>query len=975
MLRSHINLFARLGLIFSITMLLVVSSMLGQPVDNERLQANPTTKFRWFHSKTRNQVTTLLNAGYRLTDIEVVQASPLRLSGSMVRNSGDHQKAWRWYVGLTSQQVLDTAAKYTMRAIDIEVYRVNGKKRMAVAFVKNTGDQAALWSYFTDRTLGYLLDKAEETGSRILDLDTYRVNGQRYYSGVLIRNTGKNYKGWWVYNNRTGAELLALASQHNANIVDLERKGDNNYIAVLEKSSHPNFKDQFVLWRGESLGNITEIANHFGGRIVDLETYTRNGQRRFDLVLLDNTNALTTRIGNLLRSNIGGTVSPYDDDITKRGTTVGFRLKEIGGPVKASLQSNRKIYPASTNKIIEYWYVYRALLQNAANPASVLQNGTWRRCKISDGVNCPNSSNVSVGCDSLVTLRNLLRTMMFNSDNMATNALQDYAGNGNPILGRSMMINWARNLIGISNNTLLRHKFGCGAATNQFPNTLTVKDLNLIYEKIFSDNNVLNPNLEDVFLQNMLTKGGSPLWNRVAAVINSEGAKLGLTNDEITNFRTATRFAYKGGNIGTTYVSVGGWIELPYYCGLTQKQFTFSSFWDHATTSDRRNTGSNLSNLVVVSELLRDEIRNAMASCRNFGLTLNYGTGNPVPGVTLVLEKQDPSGRFSPVSPASANMAPAVNPQQSSRTGSFGWSIFQKGKYRVIASAPGYQQAISDTFRIRNNGKQPRNKHIYLSPICPSSFYVETCPDQYLAPHYPGRQVARIKAKARGGQKPYTYHWSTGAEGTEMFASPFEDSLPLLPPNFHETAQYHVTAIDANGCQVSAVHTVHVVDIRCQLRSGEEAIAMCNQTGRTSQTTCVPLSDVAAKLSSGDWVLGDCSAGIDFSGGSCGNPQGLPRPAALRSGKVLQMQTPPMKVFPNPFTDRVSLSFVLPHDMNISLKVYTMTGKLIHTVKKKGLTDGGQRVDLHALNLPSGVYNIVLTGEKGFRQQVKAVKM
>lgn len=952
----------KLLLILSLSLFLSIPALFAQPVDNERCQANPTTKYKWFHNKSAGEVNTLRAGGYRLIDLDIVDKSPYRFSGTMVRNTGDHQKADGWWYGLTSPQVQDTADKYDLRAINIVVYRVNGNKRLAAVFVKNTGDQYAKWWYYTDRSYQFLLDKAEEKGARISDLDTYTVNGTRYYSAILIRNTGKNYKAWWTANNATAQELLDFCNQKNARVVDWERKSDNNYCAVIERTNHEDFQDQFVLWRGEKLENVTEVARHFGARIVDIEPYMKNNKRYFDLVMLDNTNALTTRVGNILRNNIGGNIAPYNDDDSKRGHTVGLRLEEVGGGTKASLQDTRKFYPASTIKVQEYWYIYRSLLQNDPNAAATLNNTSWGVCQ--NITNYSNNSNASVGCNTQQTLRTTLRQMMRQSDNEATNAIQDYAGNGNASNGRILMNNLAYNLLDWSNKSALKHKLNCGNVTNTNPNILILKDLNKLYEKVFSDPSALNPTLENLFIQNMLNHNNGFLSDQLDIVIQNEGGKLGLTNDEIDDFIDGIRMVYKAGNIGDGYHSIGGWIELPYYCGLNSKQFVFSTFWDRATTRDNQNTGTKLSIRTVAAELLRDEIRNAMSSCRIMGFVLHSATFNPIPGASAELEKLNPAtGGFDPVRPASANMKPAVNPATASREGAYGWAIPQRGTYRVKATAPGFRPAYSTTFRVRSNGRMPNNLNVLLDPICPTAFQVTTCPDQYITPSYEGRSVAQIKAKATGGQKPYTFAWSNGVNEKKILVDPTQ------------TTTYAVVATDANGCQATAIHTVNVQEITCRLAAGEPAVEMCFFDGRSYQTQCIPLGDVALNLSTGNWTLGNCTLGLDFSGGDCGNPQGLPNGTNFRQAELTAEFEANLIAFPNPFTETTQVEFQLNAPMTVSLEVFNANGQRIKVLREPTYTDAGTfKMTFDAQDLAAGMYIIVMKGDAGFAKSVKVVK-
>jgi len=149
--------------------------------------------------------------------------------------------------------------------------------------------------------------------------------------------------------------------------------------------------------------------------------------------------------------------------------------------------------------------------------------------------------------------------------------------------------------------------------------------------------------------------------------------------DLVEAFIDEILFAQKGGNIGTSYLSIAGWIELPFgvsspsttestssttstrtstassassssrtttvssqtsYSRVSERlrhkdraagtaelpalslvadaydrqAFTFGVFIDNAGTIDENGDGSSLSTFVLMAELLRDQIRAALAS-------------------------------------------------------------------------------------------------------------------------------------------------------------------------------------------------------------------------------------------------------------------------------------------------------------------------------------------------------------------------
>ena len=73
----------------------------------------------------------------------------------------------------------------------------------------------------------------------------------------------------------------------------------------------------------------------------------------FTMVLINNSNAETTRVGDLLRNSTDG--------------TVGLYLKQVGGSVLASLMDSSTFEPASTIKIATHLYTFRQIQAGAVS--------------------------------------------------------------------------------------------------------------------------------------------------------------------------------------------------------------------------------------------------------------------------------------------------------------------------------------------------------------------------------------------------------------------------------------------------------------------------------------------------------------------------------------------------------------------------------------------------------------------------------
>ena len=163
---------------------------------DERSQSDPTAWW-WLTGVTPAQVNQLIvDNGARIVDIEVEQTSPtLLLSVAMVKNSGAYAKGWWWYYNVSKATLDASIVQNVARIIDLEAYEVNGSVRYAAVMVPNTGDEAKSWWWYIGATTAFISDKVVQNNARIVDLETYLVNGSRKYAAVMIRNTGGDQRG------------------------------------------------------------------------------------------------------------------------------------------------------------------------------------------------------------------------------------------------------------------------------------------------------------------------------------------------------------------------------------------------------------------------------------------------------------------------------------------------------------------------------------------------------------------------------------------------------------------------------------------------------------------------------------------------------------------------------------------------------------------------------------------------------------
>lgn len=324
-----------------------------------------------------------------------------------------------------------------------------------------------------------------------------------------------------------------------------------------------------------------------------------------DLVIDLNINRIEIEDGShIVIKNSGLIHSLMIDDTDGR---VGYYLKEVNGPVLRKLNHTTSFYPASTIKVLEHAYALsRVQVGSASLTSSVLTVCPGSK------TNCDDLPNSNATCDTTFTLSETLSTalrrMMVNSDNQSTNAVQEFFGNGTPSVGRFLMNLFAANTLGLSNQTVLRHKFACGNISNDPFNTATLADLAEIYEEVGENDDVLGGPSRSSFYSLMINQSSfnNGLTSEINDIIDEENIEIGLSIELITNFKNSINSARKAGNV-TCCFSNAGWVELPLNNGATSKQYVFATFIDDFSTN-------NVAQNEVAAEMMRKPIREALQS-------------------------------------------------------------------------------------------------------------------------------------------------------------------------------------------------------------------------------------------------------------------------------------------------------------------------------------------------------------------------
>jgi len=548
----------------------------------ETLNTTPTGWW-WYYGVTPAQLSSLVSSdNARIVSLQVEQASPLLFTVAMVSNTGSYAKSWWYYYGVTASQLSANLTSNNARLVSLDAYDVNGTTLFAAVMISNTGADAKGWWWYYGVTASQIATLLSQNNARLVDFRSYVTGGVTRYAVVMIPNTGADAMAWWWYFGVTGSQVGSLLQQNNAFLISIEPAdaSGSTFNVVMEQN-------QGIYWwwyYGLSATDLGDRLSQNGARLLDVKTYFVNGARKFAAVMVNNSNAATTRVGQILRSGTDG--------------ETGLYLKQVGGAVQANLQESRIFEPASSIKIL---IGLHAMRQVDANAASLGQNVVVYAPPASGS--CPTSTITGTE-----PMGNAILQMLEVSDNQRTKAMIDTFGFN--------AINQTAQTIGLT-GTHLNHYPGCGGPP---ANQLTLSDAGVIYEGIANGTLLSAANRPDLYSRMPAQAGDfTGIQSAVNSIVDAEAPAYGLNATEISQFKSRLLTHYKAGGYtlcpsGTCleYRSVAGSAEIPQCTrGIVGNRiYTWGIFIDGSTSATAANNTFN----AAKAEPLREPIRSALST-------------------------------------------------------------------------------------------------------------------------------------------------------------------------------------------------------------------------------------------------------------------------------------------------------------------------------------------------------------------------
>ncbi|MBW8049614.1 MAG: T9SS type A sorting domain-containing protein [Cytophagales bacterium] len=199
-------------------------------------------------------------------------------------------------------------------------------------------------------------------------------------------------------------------------------------------------------------------------------------------------------------------------------------------------------------------------------------------------------------------------------------------------------------------------------------------------------------------------------------------------------------------------------------------------------------------------------------------------------------------------------------------------------------------------------------------------------------------------AKSIGSTSPdYGYSIATDASGNAYITGSFEDTADFDP-----------------GAGVQNLISVGQVDIFFAKYDANGNYLWAKSIGSTWDRG----NSIATDASGNAYITGYFQGTADFDPGagvqnltSVGNTD-IFFAKYQGSGSTgideLKAQSSKLKVYPNPYTGKTNISYTLPEKTNVSLEIYNITGKKIHTLVNKNQNAGRHQYGFSAKDLGYG---------------------
>ena len=178
--------------------------------------------------------------------------------------------------------------------VDIEVDEIAGAQRVSAVWQLNTGNLD--WAEWRNLNSSQFHDKwteLKQAGYRLIDQESYMLNGDRFYAGVWVEN--RENLGWASLRNLTSAEFsenFSTYSDAGYVIIDVEAypttDGLRYAMVWVENKENLDWREHRNLTSAEFSEKFEAYRDKY--RMWDVESYRHNGVQYYAGIWVENKN-------------------------------------------------------------------------------------------------------------------------------------------------------------------------------------------------------------------------------------------------------------------------------------------------------------------------------------------------------------------------------------------------------------------------------------------------------------------------------------------------------------------------------------------------------------------------------------------------------------------------------------------------------------------------------------------------------------
>lgn len=558
--------------------------LLGTPLahaDKHHDLSDPT-QWAYFSNADSAALIAQIDLGYRIVDLDVVQASPMRFDAALVRNTGTYSSGWWWYTDQTLTQLGNLAVANNARLIEISAYQAAAGLRYAGVMIPNTGSEQepfVLRENLTVAGVAAWRTKGDFQGSGVVyDIEAYSTASGTRYAIIGLGNALSTPASFDYRLGLTSAALATAVAANSGRILDLEVEPNGTFAAAF--SYLDGFQGSTHTFWDLPFAELATVAAQYASRIVDITQYVSAGTTKFAIVLRRNAADPTYTLNRNMRAML---TNPLTDS--------GFLVRELDGSVRTALNEAQVFEPASTMKTV---HAFTAMRRVALGDDNLMSN-------------CSSPSTLSGSCPDLgapwtdTSLNTALQGMLRQSNNLYTEGVRAR-------YGTAAIVSLAQ-FVGAS-NVGINHTLGC--LSSALPeNTITLNDLYAIHTA--ASGGMLGAQ-ESTFRGLFLNYGQLP----VDPIVTEELAQSGLSSADVAEFLSYFRMSAKGGSYnvnGAYHRSWGFYMSVPikaFGCAIVNREFFFGTFINDHDDEVEANAALN----ATVRELARIPLREAIEQWR-----------------------------------------------------------------------------------------------------------------------------------------------------------------------------------------------------------------------------------------------------------------------------------------------------------------------------------------------------------------------